>query len=134
MRARVDYTVTITDTDRRAIRYAAGQKGLATRAEVAHWYQMHGRDGEPELRKLADRMLRESSQAYRLRPKTVLVPGRSVVKIRGERGATFVYQGWKSDAGGDVLTFVGGKSGHRLTRSFRPEQITTVRTPRKGTR
>lgn len=56
----------------------------------------------------------------------ILQPGKTWLSIRGERGR-FRYLGYSTSRAGDVsLSVYGGRPGHELTRSFRPERVRTV--------
>lgn len=59
--------------------------------------------------------------------RTTLQKGRSV-KITGVRAATFEFQYAERnvETGAIVATFVGGRAGHRTTRSFTPDRIAKV--------
>jgi len=59
--------------------------------------------------------------------RSVLTHGRSV-KITGQRAATFefMYAERNLETGDVVLAFVGGRTGHRLSRFFKPEQVAKV--------
>lgn len=131
MKVRVEYVAEVSDEYRRAIaaHYTGNtfRPGLATRAQVADWFREHGTAGEVRLKELAEQVAEDTARCYPLRRGTVLIPNRSVLKVRGQRGAEFVYQTWKSSRDGDVLTVVGGKAGHKLIRSFRADQVTKVR-------
>lgn len=131
MKARVEFAVDVEDWQRRAIyaHYSGDtyRPGLATRAQVSDWYRTFGLASEDRLKELAAKVDRDSAQCYRLRRNTLLIPHRSVLKVRGERAAEFVYLRWEQGRGGDHLTVVGGKPGHQLTRTFRPERVTKVR-------
>lgn len=66
----------------------------------------------------------ERLSEYRLGPRRNLTPGQ-IVKITGARGAEFefMYAERHTETGDVNLTFVGGRSGHRLTRSFKPDRV-----------
>ena len=49
MRVRVEYTTTVADDYRRAIRLHYGQPGLATRAEVKDWLMRYGSSEDDNL-------------------------------------------------------------------------------------
>ena len=49
MRVRVSYSVDADDDTRRAIRLYYGKPGLATRAEVARWYEAYGSSMNADL-------------------------------------------------------------------------------------
>lgn len=54
-----------------------------------------------------------------------LVPGQVVKVANGGRGAVyeFMYAERHIETGAVNLTFVGGTSGHRLVRTFKPERV-----------
>lgn len=66
----------------------------------------------------------ERLDEYRLGPRRTLRPGQ-VVKITGQRGAEFefMYAERHTETGEVNLTFVGGRRGYRLTRSFKPDKV-----------
>lgn len=49
LRVRVDYTVTVDESYRRAIRRFYGQDGIATRAEVKRWFEAYGSSMDDDL-------------------------------------------------------------------------------------
>lgn len=59
--------------------------------------------------------------------RTVLTKGRSL-KITGQRAATFEFQYAERniETGDIVLAVVGGRTGHRLDRFFRADQVSKV--------
>jgi len=66
----------------------------------------------------------ERLDEYRLGPRRTLRPGQ-VVKITNARGAEFefMYAERHTETGEVNLTFVGGRRGYRLTRSFKPDRV-----------
>ena len=66
----------------------------------------------------------ERLSEYKLGPRRTLRPGQ-VVKIAGQRGAEFefMYAERHSETEQVNLTFVGGRRGYRLTRSFTPDKV-----------
>jgi len=50
MRLRVSYAVNVDDDFRRAIRHYYGKVGLATHAEIAHWFREYGGTMDDDLR------------------------------------------------------------------------------------
>jgi len=49
VKVRVDYTVTVSDDYRRAIRMHFGRPGLASRDEVKSWLRSYGESGDDDL-------------------------------------------------------------------------------------
>lgn len=49
MKVKVSYTVEVTNEYRRALRRYRGGCGMATRAELAEWFEFHGFTGDDDL-------------------------------------------------------------------------------------
>lgn len=54
MRVRVSYVVDVDDATRRQINAWYGRPGLASRAEVKRWYELHGLNMDDDLGAAAD--------------------------------------------------------------------------------
>ena len=66
----------------------------------------------------------ERLSEYRLGPRRTLRQGQ-IVKITGVRAAEFefMYAERHTETGDVNLTFVGGRTGHRLIRCFHPDRV-----------
>jgi hypothetical protein len=74
----------------------------------------------------------ERLDEYKIGPRRTLRPGQ-VVKIHGVRAAEFefMYAERHTETGAVNLTFVGGRNGHRMVRTFTPDRVSKfVRAPR----
>lgn len=66
----------------------------------------------------------ERLDTYKIGPRRTLRPGQ-VVKVTGVRGAEFefMYAERHRETSDVNLTFVGGRNGYRLVRTFKPDRV-----------